>query len=167
MNRLQNIAAQAFVTATVLLGIGPAAAQTYPARYVRIIIDGIGTFHDIVVRYLAQQLSEHWGQGVIVENQPATGLTIGTSIAAKALPDDTRSCLRTARRRAPSLYKNPRYNPVKEFRPITLVARADYAGCAGAGVESPRERRINQSFSAKENFGTQLVSGPQWSGWCF
>jgi tripartite-type tricarboxylate transporter receptor subunit TctC len=160
MSRLQNIAAQALVTATVLLGIGPAAAQTYPARYVRIITKDIGTFHDIVARHLAQQLSEHWGLGSNRRNQPANGLTMKTSIAAKALPDDTRSCLRTARRCARSLYKNLRYNPVKDFRPITLVARVQ-------GIESPRERRINQSLSAKENFGTQLVSGPQWSGWCF
>jgi tripartite-type tricarboxylate transporter receptor subunit TctC len=126
MNRRTGIAAKALVTVTVLLGVGPAFAQTYPTRYVRIITAGVGTFHDIVARHLARQLSERWGQGVIVENQPAAGLTIGTSMAAKALPDGYTLLLadRTSLAAAPSLYKDLRYDPVKDFGPITLVARA-------------------------------------------
>ena len=53
------------------------------------------------------------------------GLTIGTAIAAKAAPTVTRFSSRIADPcRAPSLYKNLRYDPIKDLRPITLVARA-------------------------------------------
>ena len=65
-------------------------------------------------------------RAVVVENQPAAGLTIGSSIAAKAAPDGYTLLLadRTSLAVAPHLYKGLRYDPVKDFRPITLVARA-------------------------------------------
>lgn len=109
----------------VLLFAQPLPAQDYPTRYVRIITAGAGTFHDLVARQLAQRLSERWRQSVVVENQPAAGLTIGSGIAAKAAPDGYTLLLadRTALAAAPHLYRNLRYDPVKDFRPITLVAR--------------------------------------------
>src|ERR1044072_6350217 len=73
-------------TASIWLAT-PVYSEGYPIRPVRIITAGAGTFHDVTARQLAQRLSERWHQGVIVENQPAAGLTIGTSIAAKASPD--------------------------------------------------------------------------------
>lgn len=80
----------------------------------------------MIARQLAQTLSDRWQQGVIVENQPAAGLTIGTAIAAKSAPDGYTLLLgdRTSLAAAPSLYKNLRYDPVKDLRPTTLVARA-------------------------------------------
>jgi tripartite-type tricarboxylate transporter receptor subunit TctC len=110
----------------IVVGAVPASTESYPTRYVRIITAGAGTFHDLIARHLAQRLSERWGQGVVVENQPAAGLTIGAGAAAKAAPDGYTLLLadRTSLAAAPSLYKNLRYDPVKDFRPITLVARA-------------------------------------------
>lgn len=126
MSRRQRIAAMTAVAVSALTGIGPVLAESYPARPVRIITGAAGIFHDIVARDLAKRLSERWQQGVIVENHPAAGLTIGTGIAAKAPPDGYTLLLadRTSLAAAPSLYKNLRYDPLKDFRPITLVARA-------------------------------------------
>jgi tripartite-type tricarboxylate transporter receptor subunit TctC len=116
----------AVVALSIILGIAPALAQTYPTRPVRIITGGAGTFHDTVARHLAQRLGERWGQGVIVENQPGAGLTIGSTIAANAPPDGYTLLLadRTSLAAAPSLHKSLRYDPVKDFAPVTLVARA-------------------------------------------
>ena len=125
MSRIRPTAV-AIALASLLAPAGTASAQDYPTRYVRIITAGAGTFHDAVARQLAQRLSERWGQGVVVENQPAAGLTIGSGIAAKAAPDGYTLLLadRTSLAVAPHLYRNLRYDPVKDFRPITLVARA-------------------------------------------
>src|SRR3954469_15994422 len=111
------------LVATILFACASASAQNYPAKPVRIITGGAGTFHDIVARQLAQRLSERWGQGVVVENQPAAGLTIGSGIAAKAAPDGYTLLLadRTSLAVAPHLYKTLRYDPLKDFRAITLV----------------------------------------------
>jgi len=126
MSQSRRIAAGAIVAASMLVAAPPAFADSYPSRHVRIITAGAGTFHDIVARSLAQRLSERWGQSVLVENQPAAGLTVGTSIAANAAPDGHTLLLadRTSLAAAPNLYKSLRYDPMKDLRPITLVARA-------------------------------------------
>src|SRR5262245_1090813 len=126
MGRWLRAAALSALAGSVLLSAKPIPAQEYPTRYVRIITGGAGNFHDIVARRLAQRLSERWGQSVVVENQPAAGLTIGSGIAAKAAPDGYTLLLadRTSLAAAPHLYRTLRYDPSKDFRPITLVARA-------------------------------------------
>ena len=126
MNRWFAAAALSALMGVGLLFATPLSAQEYPAKPVRIITAGAGTFHDVTARQLAQRLSERWRQGVVVENQPAAGLTIGTSIAAKASPDGYTLLLadRTSLAVAPHLYRNLRYDPARDLRPITLVARA-------------------------------------------
>ncbi len=118
-------------TAVLFLGIalfadGPATAQSYPVRAVRIVTGGVGTFHDVVARELGQKLSERWGQPVVVENQGAAALTIGTAMVARAAPDGYTLVLsdRSALAVAPNLYRSVPYDPAKDFSPITLVATA-------------------------------------------
>jgi tripartite-type tricarboxylate transporter receptor subunit TctC len=111
---------------TQFLVLASAHGQTYPARPVRLITAGAGTFHDIVSRQLAEQLSARWGQSVIVENQPAAGLTIGTGIAARAAPDGYTLPMsdRSALAVAPVLFKSLPYDVQKDLTPVTLVALA-------------------------------------------
>lgn len=112
--------------ATISLAAASASAQNYPAKPVRIITGGTGTFHDIVTRQLGQRLSERWGQPVVVENQGAAALTVGTGIAARATPDGYTLVMsdRSALAVAPNLYKSIPYDPAKDFAPITLAALA-------------------------------------------
>jgi tripartite-type tricarboxylate transporter receptor subunit TctC len=126
MNRLRTIPTCALVASCVVLAATPTFGQSYPTRYVRIITAGAGGFHDIVARNLAQRLGERWGQAVVVDNQPAAGLTMGTAMAAKAAPDGYTLLLgdRTSLAAAPSLHKGLRYDSVRDLLPITLVARA-------------------------------------------
>lgn len=111
-----------------VVGFGSAAAvaQDFPTRPVRFIAPfppGGGT--DILARTIAQQLSVQLGQQVIVDNRPgATGI-IGTSIAKNANPDGYTLLLGNAATHAVnlSIYKALPYHPVKDFEPISLVAR--------------------------------------------
>ena len=125
MRRMRESLAVSLI-AIVLLAPASASAQNYPAKPVRIVTGGTGTFHDIVTRQLGQRLSERWGQPVVVENQPAVALTIGTGIAARATPDGYTLVMsdRSALAVAPHLYKSLPYDPVKDFSPITLAALA-------------------------------------------
>src|SRR4029077_19857614 len=62
-----------------------ASAQTYPVRPVRIIVGfPAGNASDIIVRLMAQSLSERLGQQFIVENRPGAGGSIGTEVVVKA-----------------------------------------------------------------------------------
>jgi tripartite-type tricarboxylate transporter receptor subunit TctC len=79
-----------------------------------------------VTRQLALRLSERWGQPVVVENQGAAALTIGTGMVARAAPDGYTLVMsdRSALAVAPSLYKSLSYDVARDFAPITLAAVA-------------------------------------------
>jgi tripartite-type tricarboxylate transporter receptor subunit TctC len=80
-------------TLTCLLGLllagGTARAQTdYPSKPVRIISDSApGSAVDVGLRIIADGLSQHSGQQVIVENRPGAGGAISAKAAAGAPPD--------------------------------------------------------------------------------
>lgn len=107
-----------------LLPIAAACAQTYPAKPVRLVTGGAGTFHDVVARQLSQRLGERWGQPVVVENQGAAALTVGTGMVARAAPDGYTLVIsdRSALAVAPHLYGNLPYDASRDLAPVTLVA---------------------------------------------
>jgi tripartite-type tricarboxylate transporter receptor subunit TctC len=100
-----------------------AAAQTYPARPVRLIVAfAPGGAADIIGRIIAAQLTEQWGEQIVVDNRGGAGGVIGTEIAVKAKPDGyTLLLFSSAHAVNPSLYKLP-YDPVKDLIPIARMA---------------------------------------------
>jgi tripartite-type tricarboxylate transporter receptor subunit TctC len=67
---------------------GPATAQSYPDRRVRIVVPySAAGPTDVVVRILSDRLSAAWGQPVVVENRAGGGGNIGTEVVARASPD--------------------------------------------------------------------------------
>lgn len=80
---------------------------------------------DIVGRTLAQKLSQSLGQSVVVENKPGQAGGIGAAYVAKAKPDGYTLFGGTISTHAinASLYSNLSYDPVKDFEPVSLVAR--------------------------------------------
>jgi tripartite-type tricarboxylate transporter receptor subunit TctC len=148
--------------ALVFLLAAPASAQDYPLRAVRIITGGVGTFHDIVTRQLASRLSERWGQPVVVENQPAAALTIGTAMVARAAPDGYTLVIsdRSALAVAPHLYKSVPYDPARDFAPITLVALAPTLLVANPSVPADTLSEF-LAFAKKQPLGVQFATaGP-------
>jgi tripartite-type tricarboxylate transporter receptor subunit TctC len=101
------------------------SASSFPSKPVRLIVTfGPGGPTDILARDIAQKLSETWGQPVIVENRPGAGGTIGTAYVAKAAPDGytlVESSLGPMAS-APYVYQSLPYDPLKDLKPITLVA---------------------------------------------
>ena len=66
----------------------PAAAQSWPAKPVRIIVPfATGGSADVYARFLAQRLPDELGQSFLVDNRPGAGSVIGTDAVAKAAPD--------------------------------------------------------------------------------
>ena len=57
-----------------------ATAADYPNRPVRLITGSPGSTSDISARFIAQKLSERWGQQVVVDNRPGAGGIIGAEI---------------------------------------------------------------------------------------
>jgi tripartite-type tricarboxylate transporter receptor subunit TctC len=74
--------------AAAILGCAGAAAQTYPAKPVRIIVPfGAGGPADIYARHIGQYLQAPLGQPFVVETRPGAGSIIGTDIVAKSAAD--------------------------------------------------------------------------------
>ena len=68
--------------------VGPALAQTYPAKPVRMVVPfPPGGAADLIGRVLAQRLSEQVGQAVIVDNRAGASGNIGADAVAKAQGD--------------------------------------------------------------------------------
>ncbi|MBS0455086.1 MAG: tripartite tricarboxylate transporter substrate binding protein [Proteobacteria bacterium] len=103
-----------------------AAAQTYPARLVRVIIPfPPGGTLDTLGRALVQRLSEQTGQPFMVENKPGGNGIIGAGQVAKA-PADGYTLLFNASTfvTAPMTMKSTPYSVTRDFVPIALVAKA-------------------------------------------
>jgi tripartite-type tricarboxylate transporter receptor subunit TctC len=101
-----------------------ASAQTaWPAKTVRIIVPlAAGGNVDLVVRALAQQLSDTLGQQVIVDNRPGASSLVGTQLAAKAPPDGyTLLAMANTFAMVPSILANPGYDPFRDFTAVTLT----------------------------------------------
>ena len=112
-----------FVTA--LLIVGTAAAQTFPARPVKIVVSyPAGGVVDVLARPLATGLQQLWGQPVIVENRPGANAIIGTDYVSKQ-PGDGHTLLFANDPSLSSnqyLYSKLPYDPVRDFVPIVSVA---------------------------------------------
>ncbi len=80
---------------------------------------------DIIGRVLAQKVGESLKQSVVVDNRPGQAGGIGANLVAKAKPDGYTLFGGTISTHAinASLYKNLSYDPVKDFEPVSLVAR--------------------------------------------
>lgn len=105
---------------------GIAAAQTYPARPVRVIVPFAPAGPtDVFARLIAQKLSEQMGAQFYVENIAGAGGNIGAGRAAQSPPDGYTILVNGANFVVnPALYPHVPYDPVKDFDPVTIAVSA-------------------------------------------
>jgi tripartite-type tricarboxylate transporter receptor subunit TctC len=105
-------------------GIGPAAAQTYPTKPVRLIVPfAPAGSTDVTARIVAQKLSDAWKQQVIVDNRAGAGGNIGADAVAKAAPDGYTLLLATTGVMAINhrLYRTLPFDALRDFAPVTQI----------------------------------------------
>lgn len=124
---MNALLAAAFAIAASLLA-GGALAQDYPNKPIRLIVPfGAGGGSDYVGRLVGQKLTEQMGQTVVVENRPGAASLLGTELAARSAPDGYTLLLADSGFTInPAYYKNTKYDPLKDFDPITVVAQTPY-----------------------------------------
>lgn len=112
--------------AAALCCIPPVLALDYPVRTVRFIVPfPPGGATDIISRALGAKLSASLGQSFVIDNRAGGGQKIGTALTAKAPADGyTMQLVSVTHSINPGLYKDLPYDSVKDFAPITLVARS-------------------------------------------
>ena len=119
MNRI------ALLIASLLLSAA-ATAQPYPNKPIRIIVPfGAGSSTDVITRILTQSVSASIGQPFIVDNKPGGDGAVAGIEAAKAAPDGYTIFIGSGSPIAavPALRKNPPYDSVNDFTPITDIGR--------------------------------------------
>jgi tripartite-type tricarboxylate transporter receptor subunit TctC len=106
--------------ATASISISCSAATAYPTKPLRVLAGGAaGGPIDIMARVVMQKLSEQAGQPIVIDNRGGAGGTIATRLAAQASPDGyTLLCNSSQFAVAASLYRQPGYDPYRDFAPI-------------------------------------------------
>jgi tripartite-type tricarboxylate transporter receptor subunit TctC len=121
-------AALAATLGALLVPAGTAWAQAapYPSQPIKFIVPyPAGGATDTLARTIAQKLNEAWSQPVLVENRAGAAGTIGNNFVAKANPDGyTVLVAITALIQQQSLMEKLPYDPLKDFAPVTLIARS-------------------------------------------
>jgi tripartite-type tricarboxylate transporter receptor subunit TctC len=140
---------------------GPAAAQDkWPERSVRIVVPfSAGGATDVVARAIAQNLTEYWGQSVVVENRAGAGGNIGAEVVAKAPPDGytilmTSGSIVTVN---PHMYSQLPFDPAKDFVAVTNVASGPQVVAVHPDVPAKSVKELialAKSSPGKLNFGS-------------
>ena len=114
-------------TATAALALvcnGTALAQDYPNRPLRLIAPfppGGGV--DFLARIFGQQMTESWGQQVVIDNRSGGSGIIGMEIAARAAPDGYTILMSEIGTLSinPSVFSRLSYDSLRDFQPVTKV----------------------------------------------
>jgi len=126
---LKSITCKHVLTAVITLSAvasAPLAAQSFPAKPVRLIIPfSAGGAADVPGRIITQRLADQFKQQVLVDNRPGAGSTIGADVAAKSPPDGyTLFMISNTHFVSAALYKKLPYDSLNDFTPITQVTSA-------------------------------------------
>lgn len=137
MNRRRSLLAAA-LAAAALLGSAPIlAADPYPSRPIRIVVPyPPGGSADLIGRMVAERMSKSIGQPVVVENKAGATGAIGSEFVARADPDGHTLLVGIADTHAinPAVVARLPYDPVKDFAPVSLMARQPFLLAVGPKV---------------------------------
>jgi tripartite-type tricarboxylate transporter receptor subunit TctC len=154
--------------AAVLIGLGlagPAQAQSYPSRPIKLIVATLpGGPIDVMGRLIAQHLSTTLGQ-IIVENRAGAGTTLGAKAVASAEPDGHTLLLGNAATLAigPTLYKNAGYDPLTSFAPVAFLSSVPYVMIVSPAVPVrtvPELVAYAKAHPGKLSFGVPNAAPP-------
>ena len=143
--RVRQVALFAFTALLALGALRPAHSQTWPQRPVTLVVPfAAGGNTDGIGRSIAQWLSDRLGQQFVVENRAGAGGAIAAEMVAKAPADGYTLFVAALPQIAivPAISKT-RYDPVKDFAPISVVGTNPFVLAVNKDV--PVERRCPSS----------------------
>jgi putative tricarboxylic transport membrane protein len=120
MNRLLAL----FITSFALCLPGEGRAE-YPSKPITLIVPyAAGGSNDTLSRILAEHMSRKLGRPIIIDNEPGAAGTTATTRAARAAPDGYTIIMGNmgTHGAAPAQYPDLKYDPIKDFTPVGLVA---------------------------------------------
>lgn len=155
------------LTGLCLALAGPAEAQPYPDKPIRIVVPfAAGGITDILARAVGQRLGEALGQQVIIDNKPGAGGNSGTEFVAKSAPDGY-TLLVTADASFvmnPHLYAKLPYDAANDFIPITGLGISPQALVVNPSVPAKTLKELIELGKSKPNTLNYGTFGPGTSG---
>ena len=148
--------------ATMLGSIADTRAQSnFPNRPVRMVNPyAPGGSVDLIGRAVAAGVSEIWRQQVIVDNRPGAGTQIGTEIVVRADPDGyTMLCNSSAIAIMPSIYRDMRFDTLRDLSPIVQVASSTPLLGVHPGFPAKSVKELIALAKAQPGKITAAVSG--------
>ena len=148
----------------------PALAQ-YPERPVRVIVPfAPGGNVDLTARAITPGLAEQLGRNVVVDNRPGAGGALGAEIVAGASLDGYTLLVGSTGllSLAPIINSKLRYDPVKDFAPISLISNvslvmlvnpSSLAKSAQAFAALAKSRAGQMTMASSGNFSTGQLAG--------
>lgn len=155
--------------ALIALSLCLPALAAFPDHPVRIIVPfppGGGT--DTLTRILASELTQIWGQQILVDNRSGAQGNIGTAAGAKSAPDGytlvlTHQGVMTVN---PFIYSNTGFDPLKDLLPISRGSQQPFILVVNPGLPAKSLKELTEL--AKKNPGkytfASSASGPQMAG---
>jgi tripartite-type tricarboxylate transporter receptor subunit TctC len=112
------------------------AAEQYPSKPVRLVVPfSPGGGNDIAARFVAQRLTEGFGQSAVVDNRPGAGSTLGTDLVAKSVPDGyTLLVTHNAIAINQTLYSKLPYDTVRDFTQVAIIGATTNTLVVNPGV---------------------------------
>ncbi len=110
----------------LLLPVFATAQAPYPTKPIKIVIPfGPGSSTDTIIRILAEPVGAALGQPIVIEAKPGGDGAISAMEVARAAPDGYTLLVGSGSPMAavPYLRKNPPYDPLRDFTPITDIGR--------------------------------------------
>jgi len=139
-------------------------AQPYPTKPIRFIVPYVaGGNTDVLARLIGQQMSETFGQPVIVDNRPAVDGIVGIGIVASS-PGDGYTLLMVSSSIAINVavdYKLP-YDPVRDLAPISQTASQQLILVVHPSLPVKSVKELIEYAKVKTgglNFGTSSNAG--------
>ena len=156
--------AEGIVAAAMVLFAAPAVAQ-FPSKPIKIIVPfPAGSATDVVARILGQSVSNAIGQPVLIDNKAGADGAIGAADVMNSAPDGYTVLLATnsPMSAVPSLRKNPPFDPVTDFAPVTDVGRYTFFLYVNAALPFKTLGEMiahAKSNPGKLNYGTGNATG--------
>ena len=125
-----KILPRALTLISSLLAASAALSQTYPSAPVTLVVPfAAGSGTDAVARIVGKKLSERLKQPILIDNKAGANAQIGAQFVAKAKPDGYTLLMttNTSHSANPSLVINLKYDPIKDFTPVTRVGELPFA----------------------------------------
>jgi len=148
--------------AVLTCAAGPALAQDYPTKPVRIIVPfAPGGSADVFGRFIAQKLQETLGQTFVIDNRPGAGSVIGTDAVAKAAPDGyTLLLMSNTHTVNESLIPNKPFVLMRDFAPIAPINYSDLVLVGKAGLAQNTLPDLIKAAKARPGGMSYASSGP-------